>query len=102
MPDSDMLAGMTSNSFLMTEDAVAGRMGLIFYDRLHMGVQGDFQLVLAPSERRCEVALRIRIDEQHFLAHQGQRGPQVDGRRRFPRAPFLVQDGLDVACRHSG
>jgi len=44
----------------------------------------------------CRPILRgllwVGIDEQNFAALEGELGGQVEGKRGFPTAPFLVDD----------
>ena len=41
------------------------------------------------------MGLRIGIDEQDLLPHQGQGGGHVDGRRRLADSALLIGDGDD-------
>ncbi len=41
------------------------------------------------------IGLRIGVDEQDFVAFEGQPGGEVDGGRRFGNAAFLVHNGND-------
>ena len=47
------------------------------------------------------IALRIEIDHQRLVSGRGQRGGQVDRRRRLAHAPLLIRD-RDDPLDHGG
>jgi hypothetical protein len=57
-------------------------------------VDGDVRLSLEADAAR-EVSLGVEVDEEDALFGHGERGREVDGRRGFADAPFLVGDGDD-------
>ena len=46
------------------------------------------------------IALRIEIDDQHMLAHRGERSTEIDRRRGFPDPALLIGDGKNAHAGH--
>ena len=59
-------------------------------------VDGAGRIVGDISQRVAEVALRVKIDEQHTLAQLGQGCAQIDGGGRLSDAALLIADGDDL------
>jgi len=55
---------------------------------------------LLNAEPARGITLRIKIDQKHLLAHLTERSREVDCRRRFPDAAFLVDDRHDLRLAH--
>ena len=85
------------NAFRVVQDALAGAQRLVHQDTAHRIGQGKGQLVrLGMPQADGQAALRVPVDQQHFLSGLRQPNPQVGAGGRFANAAFLVGDGDDL------
>ena len=85
------------NALRVVQDALAGAQRLVHQDTAHRIGQGKGQLVrLGMPQADGQAALRVPVDQQHFLSGLRQPNPQVGAGGRFANAAFLVGDGDDL------
>ena len=59
--------------------------------RIHQHlVGGDFPFCARNSQARRSISLRIKIDDQRWLANGRERGSQIDGGSRFADPTLLI------------
>ena len=84
----------------MVQDALAGAQRLVHQDTAHRVGQGKGQLVrLGMAQADGQAALRVSVDQQHFLSGLCQPDSQVRTGCCLANAAFLVGDGDDL-CVH--
>ena len=78
----------------MAQNALRRVKRLVGDDLRHNGGEGDVELVrLVPAKRIRQIALCVRVYEQHLLALPRKPDTEVDGCGRFAHAAFLVGEG---------
>ena len=85
----------------MVQDTLAGAQRLVHQDTAHRVGQGKGQLVrLGVAQADGQAALRVPVDQQHFLSGLRQPDTQVCAGGCLANAAFLVGDSDDL-CVHS-
>ena len=85
------------NAFRVVQDTLAGAQRLVHQDTAHCVGQGKGQLVrLGMPQADGQAALRISVNQQHFLPGLRQPDPQVRAGGCLANAAFLVGDGDDL------
>ncbi len=88
------------NALRVVQDALTGAQRLVHQNTTHSVRQGKGQLVrLGMAQADGQAALRVSVDQQHFLSSLCQSDPQVGTGRCLANAAFLVGDG-DNLCVH--
>ena len=81
MPESWMSGGHQVNALRVVQDALAGAQRLVHQDTAHRVGQGKGQLVrLGVAQADGQAALRVPVDQQHFLPGLPAQSP---GSRRW-------------------
>ena len=91
------VGGHQVNAFRVVQDTLAGAQRLVHQDTAHRVGQGKGQLVrLGVAQADGQAALRVPVDQEHFLSGLGQPDPQVRAGGCLANAAFLVGDGDDL------
>ena len=91
------VGGHQVNAFRVVQDTLAGAQRLVHQDTAHRVGQGKGQLVrLGMAQADGQAALRVPVDQQHFLPGLRQPNPQVRAGGCLANAAFLVGDGDDL------
>ena len=91
------VGGHQVNAFRVVQDTLAGAQRLVHQDTAHRVGQGKGQLVrLGVAQADGQAALRVPVDQQHFLPGLRQPDPQVRAGGCLANAAFLVGDGDDL------
>ena len=97
-PDEFYLSAVEVNP--RRNDVEAGNFGFVdgvedagFADQNLVGIHRP--VAAADAETGAGVALWIEVKDQYFLVNSGQRRTEIDGRRRFTNAAFLIRYGND-------
>ena len=84
----------------MVQDALSGAQRLIHQDAAHCVREGEGQLVrLRVAQADSQAALRVAVNQQHFLSGLRQSNPQVGTGGRFADAALLVGNGDDLCVQ---
>ena len=90
------------NAFRVVQDTLAGAQRLIHQDTAHSIGQGKWQFVrLGMAQADGQAALRISVNQQHFLPGLRQSNTQVFTGRCLADAAFLVGDGDDLRVHNN-
>ena len=85
------------NAFRVVQDTLTGAQRLVHQDTAHRVGQSKGQLVrLGVAQADGQAALRVPVDQQHFLSSLRQPDPQVRAGGCLANAAFLVGDGDDL------
>ena len=88
------VSGHQVNALRVVQDTLAGAQRLVHQDTAHRVGQGKGQLVrLGVAQADGQAALRVPVDQQHFLPGLRQPNPQVRAGGCLANAAFLVGDG---------
>ena len=88
------VSGHQVNALRVVQDTLAGAQRLVHQDTAHRVGQGKGQLVrLGVAQADGQAALRVPVDQQHFLSGLRQPNPQVRAGGCLANAAFLVGDG---------
>lgn len=91
------VCGHQVNALRVVQDTLAGAQRLVHQDTAHRVGQGKGQLVrLGVAQADGQAALRVPVDQQHFLSGLRQPNPQVRAGGCLANAAFLVGDGDDL------
>ena len=91
------VCGHQVNALRVVQDTLAGAQRLVHQDTAHRVGQGKGQLVrLGVAQADGQAALRVPVDQQHFLSGLRQPDPQVRAGGCLANAAFLVGDGDDL------
>ena len=91
------VSGHQVNALRVVQDTLAGAQRLVHQDTAHRVGQGKGQLVrLGVAQADGQAALRVPVDQQHFLSGLRQPNPQVRAGGCLANAAFLVGDGDDL------
>ena len=91
------VCGHQVNALRVVQDTLAGAQRLVHQDTAHRIGQGKGQLVrLGMAQADGQAALRVPVDQQHFLSGLRQPNPQVRAGGCLANAAFLVGDGDDL------
>ena len=91
------VGGHQVHALRVVQDALAGAQRLVHQDTAHRVGQGKGQLVrLGVAQADGQAALRVPVDQQHFLSGLRQPNPQVRAGGCLANAAFLVGDGDDL------
>ena len=91
------VGGHQVNAFRVVQDTLTGTQRLVHQDTAHRVGQGKGQLVrLGMAQADSQAALRVPVDQQHFLSGLCQPDPQVRAGGCLANAAFLVGDGDDL------
>ena len=81
----------------MVQDTLSGAQRLVHQNFAHCIGQSKGQLVrLGMAQADGQAALRVSVDQQHFLSGLRQPDPQVRAGGCLANAAFLVGDGDDL------
>ena len=90
------ICGHQVNALRVVQDTLAGLNWFVHQDTAHRIGQGKGQLVrLGMPQADGQAALRVPVDQQHFLPGLRQPNPQVRAGGCLANAAFLVGDGDD-------
>ena len=91
------VGGHQVNPLWVVQDTLARAQRLVHQNTAHSVRQCKGQLVrLGVAQADGQAALRVSVDQQHFLSGLGQPDPQVRAGGCLANAAFLVGDGDDL------